>query len=105
MEQKTYVDKDVLIESIRKGPGTSMQKLFAECCARSVPEIINVSEIVHAAWVKDDREVRGDGEIYDCCCSNCKNPANESNLGNRNIKTPYCSQCGAKMDGDCNDNS
>ena len=32
-----YIDVDKAIESIRKGAGTSMQKMFAECCLLAVP--------------------------------------------------------------------
>lgn len=32
-----YIDVDKAIESIGNGDGTSMQKLFAECCVLAVP--------------------------------------------------------------------
>lgn len=59
----------------------------------------DVEEVRHGVWVKDIREKRGDDEIYDYCCSLCKSPAAEGSYGNYDVLTPYCSQCGAKMDG------
>lgn len=58
----------------------------------------DVEEVRYGKWIKDEREVRGDGEIYDYCCSSCKSPAAEGSYGNHDVLTPYCSQCGAKMD-------
>lgn len=63
----------------------------------------DVEEVRHEQWIKDTTEKRGDGEIYDYCCSLCKSPATEGSYGNRDVLTPYCSQCGAKMDGGKND--
>ena len=42
-----YIDLDKAIESIRNGDGTSMQKLFAECCLLAVPatDVVPKSEV------------------------------------------------------------
>lgn len=61
---------------------------------------VDVEEVRHGEWIKDESEIRGDGEIYDYCCSLCKSPAAEGSYGNRDVLTPYCSQCGAKMNFD-----
>lgn len=70
-------------------------KLFANALSKA--PTADVEEIKHGKWIKDKRERRGDGEIYDYCCSLCKSPAVEGCYGNCDVLTPYCSQCGARM--------
>ena len=48
-------------------------------------------------WIQDESERRDDGQIYDYCCSLCRSPAAEGSYGNHDVLTPYCSQCGAEM--------
>jgi hypothetical protein len=59
----------------------------------------DVVEAVHGEWEKDTTKVRGDGEIYDYRCSECKQPAHKGDWGNNDVFTGYCPNCGAKMDG------
>ena len=44
-----YIDVDKAIENIRSGDGTSMQKLFAECCVLAVP----AADVVEVLRCKD----------------------------------------------------
>ena len=53
----------------------------------------DVAPVVHARWVHDGR--RFDGAVDWFHCSACKAP--ESGVY---VSKPYCSNCGAKMDGD-----
>lgn len=63
----------------------------------AVAETNEVAEVVHATWIEND-----DGETV---CSNCHSEAGidawemEMRDKKRYDKSPYCPQCGAKMDG------
>ena len=52
---------------------------------------------IKGKWIEDQTQVRGDGEIYDYCCSNCGYAAILDVHGNSTILTKYCSNCGATM--------
>ena len=53
---------------------------------------------IRAKWIKNEEMRRGDGHIYDYCCSHCRGFAGRGIYNNYDIKTPYCPHCGAKMD-------
>ena len=59
----------------------------------------DVEEVRHGKWIKDATKRRGDGEIYDYCCSECQGEAYEGSYGNNDVFSAYCHHCGAKMDG------
>lgn len=59
----------------------------------------DVKEVKHGKWIKDVTKRRGDGEIYDYCCSECQGEAYEGSYGNNDVFSDYCHHCGAKMDG------
>lgn len=53
----------------------------------------DVAPVVHARWVHED---------VDWVCSNCGMDAlTEGDY--RQVRSDYCPNCGARMDGDCND--
>ena len=58
----------------------------------------DVQEVKHGKWIKDERERRDDGEIYDYCCSLCKGQAVKGEYNNNDLFTDFCPHCGAKMD-------
>jgi len=60
----------------------------------------DVEEVRHGKWVKDKSKMRGDGEIYDYCCSRCCGLAGKNDYNNYSILSAYCPHCGAKMDGE-----
>lgn len=62
-----YIEREALIESIRNGDGTPMQKLFAECCVRSVP----IADVVEVIRCKDCRhsEICPDALLW---CNECE---------------------------------
>ena len=112
-----YIDADALIEQFS---GAEAVKSIAECIAderfvraiRAIPTA-DVVEVRHGRWIEDG--------YYDkpCVCSNCGEEAKyisrfeetfdydwEENLQSTGyeeireyIRTPYCPNCGAKMDG------
>lgn len=60
--------------------------------------IEEVKEVKRASWIKDESKRRGDGEIYDYCCSLCQGGAVEGTYGNLDVLTDYCPHCGAEME-------
>lgn len=65
---------------------------------RDCSRLIEVKEVKHASWIKDERQQRDDGEIYDYCCSLCRGAAPEGEYGNHDVFTDFCPHCGATMD-------
>lgn len=57
----------------------------------------DVKAIVHGKWIKDKTQVRGDGKIYDYCCSICENLALPGSYNNNDNLTSFCPWCGADM--------
>ena len=79
------IDANALSESIKRGPGTDLQKFFADVCVAAAPTVDAVP-VVHAQWIED-----GSGIII---CPECKRGYN------LHAKyTHYCPNCGAMMDG------
>ena len=83
--EKRLIDANLLCDGCSfKTP--SGECLMPCCKARTAPTVDAV-EVVHGRWVWDNR-------FADYTCSECHN---------WDLKTPnYCSNCGAKMDGDGN---
>lgn len=128
-----YINRDLLlaeIEELKKSPwyndcGENYERIVrsdaigtvVDLCVKSVP-VADVQEVKHGEWIKDD--------YYDipCVCSYCGAEAQyisifketfdydwEENLHftgyeetREYIRTPFCSNCGAKMDGGSNNN-
>lgn len=127
-----YIDRDLLlaeIEELKKSPwyndcGENYERIIrsdaigtvVDLCVKSAPTA-DVVEVRYGKWVED--------EYYDipCVCSCCGAEAQytstfeetfdydwEENLCSTGyeeireyIRTPFCPNCGAKMDGDTND--
>ena len=90
------IDADALIPSevhtvvVRKADGEEVwaSVLYAEQIDNA--PTVDAEPVRHGHWSK-----RQDGELYNLpfsvvCCSVCGNP--------QSTETPYCSNCGAKMD-------
>ena len=60
--------------------------------------VIDAAPIVRAKWIKNTEMRRVDGHIYDYCCSACGGFAQKGCYNNYDKFTPYCAECGAKMD-------
>ena len=65
---------------------------LADCIARDISELpaADVAEVVHGRWIASHDEF--------CSCSICEYPVY---VGWN--QTKYCPNCGAKMDGGCED--
>lgn len=74
-------------------------KTLADMELRQCKREASKQEVKRGKWTKDFAKRRGDGEIYDYMCNICGTPATESGYGNCDIFSPYCPNCGAKMDG------
>lgn len=129
-----YINRDLLlaeIEELKKSPwyndcGENYERIVrsdaigtvVDLCVKSVP-VADVQEVKHGEWIESD--------YYDipCVCSYCGAEAQytstfketfdydcEENLCStgyeetrKYIRTPFCSNCGAIMDGGTNDDS
>lgn len=62
---------------------------------------VDAVEVVHGRWIPLEYDGYADGNpVWDLWeCSECQ----EEHSGDEDTLTPYCPQCGAKMDGDGND--
>lgn len=79
------IDADTLSKSINDGPGTSIQKFFADACVAAAPTLENFKPIAYAHW-----------NFYNCC-THCGEEAIYFWERSKHIFTDYCPHCGAKM--------
>lgn len=88
-----YIDRQALLDAI---PPTKEDKQISLCGA--VADFISlvcdvpaadVVPVVHAYWKRVDKDDGG----HDTVCSHCSTPIVTY------LETPYCHNCGAKMDG------
>ena len=93
-----YIKLDDAITTLHKYFPLSFDRQDAEDDLKSIPAA-DVKEVKRGYWIKDVTKRRGDGEIYDYCCSECQGEAYEGRYGNNDVFSDYCHHCGAKMDG------
>lgn len=91
-----YIKLDVAIATLLVYFPPSAERQDAEDDLRSLPAA-DVQEVRHSEWIKDVTKRRGDGEIYDYCCSECQSEAYEGSYGNKDVFSDYCHHCGARM--------
>lgn len=77
------VDANDLSKSINEGPGTPIQKFFADACVAAAPTLESFAPIAH--WDSND------------CCTHCGEEAIYYWERSEYIFTDYCPHCGAKM--------
>lgn len=87
---KEYIEREVLIEIFKriKNDKTDNFSLFADSLIdfiKTVPFNADVQEVRHGEWLEDDYGY--------CHCSNCRYEHDSPEC-----ITPYCPECGAKMD-------
>ena len=104
-----YVDRDLLLKVLIhrvKGNedncivlGTNNTLAILEEWVRSV-SAVDAVEVVHGRWRPLEYDGYADGNpVWDLWeCSECQ----EEHSGDEDSLTPYCPNCGAKMDGDGN---
>ena len=58
-------------------------------------DVVNIVEVQYGEW-----DWYSDGfDRQELLCTRCKKPAPHNDYGEQ-MRTPYCPNCGAKMDGD-----
>lgn len=86
-----YIEREALIaeyDRVHKGPAGGARKLMVEAPA------CDVVEVKHGYWhLLDNCANEG---VY---CSICNKKVYKTNYANQKIKSKYCPNCGAKMDG------
>ena len=84
--------KDIYAENRYEGRVSGFSTILVE-------RILNKQPTIEAEPVRHGRWVKG----VPCICSKCGNPAPEEENNSEHYKcwlSPYCPNCGAKMDGD-----
>lgn len=83
------IDADALSESIKRGPGTDLQKFFADVCVATAPTV-DAAPIVHGRW-----EFLGPNRLNkECMCGTCSVCKVRSKYI---VNTALCPNCGAQM--------
>lgn len=95
-----YIDRDTVINKRRRMSEYDEAGWCVTCQAVSVEDIENtpsaeVVEVVHGEWFLLD-ECLNEG-VY---CSVCSKKVYRKEYANQKIKSKYCPNCGAKMDGE-----
>lgn len=88
-----YIDRNELIENLNKFAPEHYTALLNQLITNQ--PTADVMEVKHGKWIAYKKTMFGS----DYKCSLCGNIADEDNRGNFAILTKYCSNCGAKMDG------
>lgn len=93
MTMPEYIEREAVLQHKRKINGVDWGGEFwdeavlcEDICKIPAADVV---EVVHGEWVK-----AGSGITERIVCSNC-----HSHKGSY-LKPPFCSQCGAKMDGE-----
>jgi hypothetical protein len=94
MAEKEYIEKRALIEAWEREltDATDLRDAF-DWALESVPAA-DVVEVVHGEWFLLD-ECSNEG-VY---CSVCTKKVYRTEYANQKLKSNYCPNCGAKMDG------
>lgn len=98
-----YIDKEKFIQAMYQEAfvkDTNLQKWDSGCWIRYklFEDVIgkfhaaDVQPVVHGRWVTE-----ADGCVV---CSECGNTAEINGITGEFMESPYCSECGAKMDGE-----
>ena len=79
-----YIERELAIEALSRGEGCE------NVCRRAIERILaaDVAPVRHARWDENGR------------CSNCGGHAPFWCMASTYYKSPWCQECGAKMDGD-----
>ena len=104
---KEYIEREALYE---KAYWHGERPDFGNPCAEGVDAVdiadvdaipaADVVEVVHGRWIPLEYDGYADGNpVWDLWeCSECQ----EEHSGDEDTLTPYCPNCGAKMDGEPN---
>ena len=88
-----YIEKEKLLEAYNDVQKNAGMWRF-ETLVNYIPAA-DVAPVVHAKWFLLN-ECSNEG-VY---CSKCKKKVYRSDYANQKVKSKYCPNCGARMDGD-----
>lgn len=88
------IDADNLSKSINEGPGTPIQKFFADACIAAAPTLENYAPVIYGQWIEERYETISKSNRI---IKNIKNYCSICHKSNGRNKTHYCPNCGAKM--------
>jgi hypothetical protein len=89
---KEYIDREAAFRAILGQPPDAHYPGWYADSIKEIPAA-DVAPVVHGEWVVNPKRE------YDYICSVCGGDAHEDRWRNNAILTPYCPNCGAKMDG------
>ena len=105
MAEKEYIEREALKSKLKNMEATSPNKVYQNAMEdmiyyfipRIIDEIpsVDVAPVRHAKWKLID-ECVNEG-VY---CSNCHKKIYRAEYANQKVKSKYCPNCGARMDGD-----
>lgn len=82
-----YIDRELLLETIHQNPAENGNQRVAQLLHYILnAPVADVEPVKHGVWLA--------GELDFCVCSVCGNEIPEHAI------SPYCDECGAKMDGE-----
>lgn len=98
-----YIDKDKFCHYLFKHIATFAENMIQMPVASTLQSVVNE---IHEFQSEDIQPVKHGYWKYetDYClvCSECGNPAEINGITGEFMESPYCSECGARMDGDNN---
>lgn len=101
-----YIEREALITKFKKmdlGEQGLVERLFADGVYAVIAAFpaADVAPVLHGRWINIKRF--NDGERIIATCSYCKDRGDvrtiRTELGLWELDSPYCPNCGAKMDG------
>ena len=98
MQNERLISADALIRDINADPyRTESEKSYDRSLVHRQPTVDAV-KVVHGRWIPLEYDGYADGNpVWDLWeCSECR----EEHSGDEDTLTPYCPNCGTKMDGD-----
>lgn len=95
---KKYIDAEhfkrrVMVAAFKLNDNVMYNVAKAICEMVDFESAADVAPVVHGEWIVNPKRE------YDYICSVCGGDAPEDRWRNNAIPTPYCPNCGAKMDG------
>ena len=101
MPETDLISRSKLISTIRAMVEISNETRVKVLATVSRAKAVDAVEVVHGRWIPLEYDGYADGNpVWDLWeCSECR----EEHSGDEDTLTPYCPNCGAKMDGDGNE--
>lgn len=92
-----YIDADKAKQEFNIGFGGVSHAVIANQIIDSIPTA-DVVEVKHGEWKTDEEDLKWGNSLKRKYCSVCKNRPHFDREKREFILTPFCPNCGAKMD-------